>query len=91
MSTQYTPMVVAAAKALCKRNADGGGINYDDNWRLYSSEWLADAQAAIDASGAHDLLEALRGWIWARETGASEELAEEYARAALARATGEAA
>ena len=27
--------------------------------------------------------EALEGWIWARENGASEELAEQYARAAL--------
>lgn len=32
---------------------------------------------------AERLAEALRGWIWARENGASEELAVQYATAAL--------
>lgn len=53
------PMVVAAARALCKSASDACNVDFEDNWKIYSETYLADAQAAIEATGALGLLAAL--------------------------------
>ena len=89
------PMVVRAARALCIRASETCGVNYDDNWKTYSDEWLTDAQAMLDAVGAPDLLEALQRLLphaaWMQscshdDDGIARDL--ERARAAIAKATG---
>jgi hypothetical protein len=53
------PMVVAAARTLCKRSSEACNVNNDDNWKVYGQDFIEDAQAALDACGASELLEAL--------------------------------
>jgi hypothetical protein len=57
---KHTPMVVAAARALCKRGAEQCNVDFEDSWKVYGEDYLNDAQAALDAAGAPDLLDALR-------------------------------
>ena len=54
------PMVVAAARVLSQRNAEQCGIDADDMWKQYGEDFIADAQAALDAAGGPELLAALR-------------------------------
>lgn len=63
MTTQHTPMVVAAAKVLCLRSSNTCNVDYDDAWRIYGEEYLEDAKAALDAAGAPDLLEELENCL----------------------------
>jgi len=97
MNAQHTPMVVAAARALCKRAADECNVDFDDAWKVYGQEHLADAQSALDAAGAPDLLAALQGLDEAYcRAGAPTTQQERHedrlrlmaARAAIAKATG---
>jgi len=90
----HTPMVVAAAKALCKRTSAACEINAKSDWIGYSEEYLDDAQAALDASGALDLLAELQNIAdadpskWAKETQDQfQPWAQSRARAAIAKAT----
>lgn len=50
MSTQHTPEVIAAARALCKRNAEVCNVDADDSWAIYGEEFIADAIAALQAA-----------------------------------------
>ena len=50
------PMVVAAARVLCKRSAEQCNVDAHDNWKVYGDDYLADAAAALDAAAAPDLL-----------------------------------
>lgn len=92
--TKHAPMVVAAARELCKRASEACNVDVDDSWKVYGSEFLADAQAALDAAAVPELLEALlailakhddrdgQSDLWPKEAKA--------ARAAIANATGSA-
>ena len=82
----YSPMVVRAARVLCKRNSDVCGVDNDDNWKTYGEAWLADAQAALYAAGAHEVLEALKALL-AFSPGTQNAFTKQ-ARAAIAKATG---
>lgn len=42
-------VVVAAAKALCKHHADICGVNSDDQWNVYSDDFIADAKIVLEA------------------------------------------
>lgn len=56
---KYGPMVVAAARVLCKRSAEQCNVDFQDSWKFYSEDYLADDAAALDAAAAPELLEAL--------------------------------
>lgn len=58
-ANKHTPMVVAAARALCRRNSDLCNVDFDDNWKLYGGDFLMDAQVALESAAAPELLEAL--------------------------------
>lgn len=91
MST-LTRMYVAAGKVLANRSADACGIDRGDNWKTYGDEFIADAIAVMDAIGADDMLTALRGLLaWHDATHNNSRDAIEAARAAVRKATGEAA
>lgn len=94
MSAQHTPMTVTAARVLNKRAAEACGIDADDQWMIHGDEFLDDAQAMLDASGAMNLLAALQSLIdmdVAYQRGPKVAEAVESARAAIAKATGGAA
>lgn len=55
-----SPMVVAAARELCKRASEDCNLDFEDNWKIYGGDFLADAEAALKAAGAPELLEALQ-------------------------------
>lgn len=57
---KHSPMVIAAARALCKRYADDCCVELEYAWNLYRDDHLADAQAAFDAAGVGELVEALQ-------------------------------
>lgn len=100
MSTNHSPMVVAAARELCKRASEVCNVDFEDNWKIYGSDFIADAKAALDACGAPELLEALQAAeqklveLEHAVGGGDDEFYVEgailKARAAIARATGEA-
>lgn len=56
----HTPMVVAAAKALCRRGAEQCGVDFEDTWKVYGDDYLAEVSEMLDACGATELLEACR-------------------------------
>ena len=41
--------VIAAARELCKRNAEACGVDHRDNWNLYAEDFTADARAALES------------------------------------------
>ena len=88
MTNQYiprnSPMVVAAARALCKLNSDICGVDNEDNWKLYSELFLADASIALDAAEAPEMLKALQRLT--HPAADDEDLA--YALEVIAKATG---
>lgn len=59
MSGAHTPMYVIAAEVLCKRSIEMCDVRFEDAWNKYGEHYLLEAQAALDAVGAPDLLEAL--------------------------------
>lgn len=67
MSAQHTPtpmaMVVAAARALCDQHASMCNVNADDLWNLESEGFKEDAEKALEACGALELLEALQALV----------------------------
>lgn len=52
-------MYALAGRTLANRSADDCCVDREDNWKLYSDDYIADAIAALDAIGADDLLAAL--------------------------------
>jgi hypothetical protein len=42
--------VTAAARVLCKRNADACGVNFEDSWKVYGGDFKDDARAALAAA-----------------------------------------
>jgi hypothetical protein len=54
-----SPMVVAAAREMCRQQADECGIDKDDLWKLYGEEFLACAELMLKTAGVPALLEAL--------------------------------
>jgi hypothetical protein len=53
-------MVRKAARSLCDRVADTCNVNRDDNWATYSTDYIEDAEYALEACGANALLSALK-------------------------------
>jgi hypothetical protein len=96
MSAKHTPMVVAAARVLAQRAAAQCNVDAEDNWKVYGEDYLREAEAALNAAGAPELLEALQQakaeieW-WQDEhgccAGASTEALAQI-DAAIAKATG---
>lgn len=89
--SKHTPMVAAAARALCTRRCDACGTDFDDEWKLYGDVDMLDAEAALEACGAPELLEALQE-VWAWGTDENDENAAaacQKARAAISKALGE--
>ena len=94
-ANKHTPIVVAAARALCRRDSDICNVDFDDNWKLYGDSFLMDAQVALESAAAPELLEAL---ILARQefAGLPHSLGYDFTHlpkidALIARATGGAA
>jgi len=89
---KFTPMVIAAARALCKSSSEVCNVDYEDNWKLYGGEFLIEAERALAACGANDLLEALQAVVdafqFTNESPGQYE-AIQAARAAISRATGQ--
>ena len=59
MSTAH-PMVEKAARAWCKRHAEACGLDEATLWAEREAGFITEAQAALEACGALELLEALR-------------------------------
>jgi hypothetical protein len=57
-AAKHTPMVVAAARALCRQHAAVCNVDADDLWNMDSETFKEDAQKALDAAGAPELLKA---------------------------------
>lgn len=90
----HTPMVVAAARAICRRDSELCNVDFEDNWKFYGDGFLADAQAVLDAVAAQELLTAMqyaREWIIAagKVGGMNNEATLQRIDAAIAKATGE--
>ena len=69
---KHTPMVVAAARALCRRDSDLCNVDFDDNWKFYGDGFLMDAQVALESAAAPELLEACQTfseWLRREEAG----------------------
>ena len=58
MSTVH-PMVLKAARAWCKRHAEACGLDDATLWAEREAGFITEAQAALEACGALELLEAL--------------------------------
>lgn len=58
-AAKHTPMVVAAARVLCKRGADECNVDFEDSWKVHGNSYLEDARLALEAAAAPELLEAL--------------------------------
>lgn len=43
-------MVIAAARALCRRHADACETNEQDTWNLYAEDFKEDARRALHAA-----------------------------------------
>jgi len=83
--------VVAAAKALCKHHADICGVNSDDQWNVYSDDFIIDAKIVLEAIKRASIVGALQAravvmpepsffWVAADEGsyGSPEEWAQDY-------------
>lgn len=57
-ANKHTPMVVAAARALCRRNSELCNVDFEDNWKLFGDGFLMDAQLALESAAAPELLDA---------------------------------
>ena len=44
------PDLTAAAKALCKHHSDVCGVNNDDQWAVYSEDFITDAKIVLGAA-----------------------------------------
>lgn len=58
MSANTHPMVVAVAKALVKRHAEVCNVNDEDLWLIEGEFFIEEAQIALDACAAPELLTA---------------------------------
>lgn len=72
MTTQH-PMVVAAARALCKRASDACNVDHDDTWKVYGESFLEDAKAVLEAINALGLQEATRRLVAASMVAMTDE------------------
>lgn len=84
-ANKHTPMVVAAARALCRRNSELCNVDFEDNWKLFGDGFLMDAQLALESAAAPELLEALQGVVRVADRDTMEFFA---AHAAIAKAMG---
>lgn len=89
MSEKHTPMVVAAARVLCRRGAEQCCVDFEDSWKLYGEDYLEDARQALDAAGVPELLEVLVDVMFRHVPFSDKSAYAEKARAAIAKATGE--
>ena len=71
-ANKHAPMVVAAARALCRRDSDLCNVDFDDNWKLYGDGFLADAQVALESIAAPELLEFIQHAAYQLESGIQE-------------------
>ena len=42
--------ITAAAKALCRQASTACNVDFDDNWKVYGDNYIADATAALNAA-----------------------------------------
>lgn len=42
--------ITAAAKALCREASTACNVDFDDNWKIYGDDYIADATAALNAA-----------------------------------------
>lgn len=97
----HTPMVVAAARVLCKRGADECNVDFEDSWKCYGDGYLEDARLALEAAAAPELLEALQELVSAdrwledstlcdmtNQAGKRMDRAWDAAKAVISKATG---
>lgn len=96
MSAKHTPMVVAAAREICRLSAEACGIDNEDSWKIHGDGFLNEAEQVLQACGAPELLEAAQAIEFALRmpgVSAAEVLDEnspirEGLRAAIAKAGG---
>ena len=91
MEAEHTPMEVAAARFLCRRDSEVCNVDSDDNWKIYGDEYLSDAREVLKAAGVSELLEALLVLVRRYEHDGVPNDTEGYvqnAKEALAKATG---
>lgn len=60
---KHSPMVIAAARELCKRAAGTMRLDFEPWWESSRDAYIADAQAAFDAAGVGELVEALNDLV----------------------------
>jgi hypothetical protein len=85
-----TPMVVSAAKALCRRYAEQFGVDFEHSWKIYGEEFIEDALKAFEAAAVPNLLGFVEEYISAWEEGmAGDSYLLRMAQVAIAKATGE--
>jgi hypothetical protein len=98
VSAENNAMVTAAARALCKNASEVCNVDFEDNWKIYGDEiYKPEAQLALDACGALELLAACRLAMMLKRVGGMlpgvKELVDEVVREAEeahAKATGSA-
>lgn len=89
MSAALNAMVVAAARALCKRGAEQCNVNFEDSWKLYGNDYLEDARTAFKAASVDDLLDTVvRLEYAAMDITCERTTIRNAARAAIAKAEG---
>ena len=93
-----TALLQATARRLCKLDAECFGVTLEDLWAQRGESYLIDAQEVVEATGAGELLEALReiegcycevGSMLSADDRLRHRLTLIKARAAIAKATGE--
>lgn len=57
---KHTPMVVAAAREMCRLASQMCGVDNDDNWKTYGEGYLAEAASVLEAAGLPALLSELK-------------------------------
>jgi hypothetical protein len=50
--SNYTKPEVAAARAICRLQADACNVDSEDLWKIYGDEFLSDAREVLDAASA---------------------------------------
>lgn len=83
----YHPLIVKAAKIMCRQIAESLGYSFEDYWELNGYGYLLQAKAAFVGTGAVDMLSTLEKITDAADSGTlSANFARQVATPVIARA-----
>jgi hypothetical protein len=60
-------MVVAAAREMCRQEADECGVDNGDLWRVYGEEYLACAELMLKTAGVPQMVAFAQSFLMAAE------------------------